>query len=156
MKKHIIIIRKAKKEELSRVSYVTNIAYKSPFIKNGIVTKPHQSKELEADFLNKKVGILVAIISDKIVGVQKYKKIDNNLYIYQLAVLKSFRGEGIGAKLLEETEEIARKGNFKKITLDCMKEKHLPEYYMSLGFMVDEIKKHKNYHMVYMSKKIKH
>lgn len=155
IKKTCIIIRKAKRGELPRVSYVTNIAYKSPFIKNGIVTKPHQSKELEADFLNKRIGILVALASGKIIGVQKYKKIDNkNLYIYQLAVLKSYRGKGIGAKLLEETEKIARKENFKKITLDCMKEKYLPEYYASLGFKVDEIKKHKDYHMVYMSKKV--
>ena len=155
IKKTGIIIRKAKREELPRVSYVTNIAYKSPFIKNGIVTKPHQSKDLEADFLNKRIGILIAMASGKIIGVQKYKKIDDkNLYIYQLAVLKSYRSKGIGAKLLEETEKIARKENFKKITLDCMKEKHLSEYYASLGFKVDEIKKHKDYHMVYMSKKV--
>ena len=122
-----ILIRKAKLEELSRINYVTNIAYKSPFLKNGIVTKAHQSKELKDDFLNKKVGVLVALSSGKIVGVQKYKELDDKkLYIFQLAVLKTYRGKGIGNKLLNETEKIAKEKKLKMITLDCMREKHLP------------------------------
>lgn len=150
-----ILIRKAKIEELSRINYVTNVAYKSPFIKNGIVTKAHQSKELKDDFLSKKVGIIVAISSGKIVGVQKYKELDNKkLYIFQLAVLKTFRGKGIGTQLLKETEKIAKKMRLKIITLDCMKEKHLPEYYEKLGYKIDQIKKQKDYHIVYMSKTI--
>lgn len=150
-----ILIKKAKIEELSRINYVTNIAYKSPFIKNGIVTKAHQSKELKDDFLSKKVGIIVAISSGKIVGVQKYKELDNKkLYIFQLAVLKTYRGKGIGSQLLKETEKIAKEKKLKMITLDCMKEKHLPEYYEKLGYKIDEVKKQKDYHMVYMSKTI--
>jgi len=150
-----ILIRKAKIEELSRINYVTNVAYKSPFIKNGIVTKAHQSKELKDDFLSKKVGIIVAISSGKIVGVQKYKELgDRKLYIFQLAVLKTFRGKGIGTQLLKETEKIAKEKKIKIITLDCMKEKHLPEYYEKLGYKIDETKKQKDYHMVYMSKTI--
>ena len=150
-----ILIRKAKLEEINRVNYVTNIAYKSPFIKNGIVTKAHQSKDLKDDFISKKVGILVAVSSGKIVGVQKYKELDKNkLYIFQLAVLKTYRGKGIGTQLLKETEKIAKERKLKMVTLDCMKEKHLPEYYETLGYKIDEVKKQKDYHMVYMSKKV--
>lgn len=151
-----ILIRKAKLYELIRINYVTNIAYKSPFIKNGIVTKAHQSKELKDDFLNKKVGILVAISSGKIVRVQKYKEIeDKKLYNFQLAVLKTYRGKGIGTHLLKETEKIAKEKKLKMVVLDCMQEKLLPEYYETLGYKVDEIKKQKDYHMVYMSKTVK-
>lgn len=153
MKKDILI-REAKIKELNRVNYVTKIAYKSPFLENGIVTKAHQSEELKDDFLNKKVGIIVAIISGKIVGVQKYKEIDNKIYVYQLAVLKTYRNKGIGTSLLKEIENIASNKKIKIITLDCMKEKHLPEYYEKLGYKVDVIKKQKDYHMVYMSKNI--
>ena len=150
-----IMIRKAKLEELNRVSYVTKIAYKSPFIKNGIVTKAHQSNELKEDFLYKKVGILVAVSSGKIVGVQKYKELeDKKLYIFQLAVLKTYRGNGIGTQLLKETEKIAKEMKLKMVVLDCMQEKHLPEYYETLGYKIDEVKKQKDYHMVYMSKVI--
>jgi ribosomal protein S18 acetylase RimI-like enzyme len=153
--KNKILIRKAKIEELSRINYVTNIAYKTPFVKNGIVTKAHKSKDLKDDFLSKKVGIIVAISSGKIVGVQKYKELDNKkLYIFQLAVLKTYRGKGIGSQLLKETEKIAKEKKLKMITLDCMKEKHLPEYYEKLGYKIDEVKKQKDYHMVYMSKTI--
>lgn len=150
-----ILIREAKLNELNRISYVTKIAYKSPFIKNGVVTKAHESKELKDDFLNKKVGIRVAVFLDKIVGVQKYKEIDNKkLYIFQLAVLKTYRGRGIGTQLLKEIEKVAKEKKIKIITLDCMKEKHLPAYYETLGYKIDEIKKQKDYHMVYMSKSI--
>ena len=150
-----IFIRKAKIEELKRINYVTKIAYKSPFVKNGIVTKAHQSKEFNDDFINKRVGVLVAISSGKIIGVQKYRELDDKkLYIYQLAVLKTYRGRGIGSQLLKETENVAKDKKLKIITLDCMKEKYLPEYYEKLGYKIDEIKKQKDYHMVYMSKAI--
>ena len=153
--KNKIVIRKAKIDELSRVLYVTKIAYRSPFIRNGIVTKAHQSKELKDDFLSKKVGILVAIFLGKIVGVQKYKKLENKkLYIFQLAVLKTYRGRGIGTLLLKETEKIAKENKLKMVVLDCMQEKHLPEYYEKLGYKIDEVKKQKDYHIVYMSKKV--
>lgn len=150
-----ILIREAKSNELNRISYVTKIAYKSPFVKNGVVTKAHESKDLKDDFLNKKVGIRVAVFSGKIVGVQKYKELDNKkLYIFQLAVLKTYRGRGIGTQLLKEIEKVAKEKKIKIITLDCMKEKHLPAYYETLGYKIDEIKKQKDYHMVYMSKYI--
>lgn len=150
-----IKIREALFKELKRISYVTKIAYKTPFAKNGVVTLPHFSNDLENEFLNKKVGILVALHSNKIIGVQKYKKIsEKDLYIYQLAVLKGYRGLGVGSRLIKESEKIAHSNKMKKVLLDCMKEKKLPDYYISLGYKIDKIKKIKDHHMVYMSKEI--
>lgn len=150
-----ILIRNAMVDELNRVNYVTKISYKTPFVKNGIVTKPHVSKELEENFSKNKIGILVACCSGKIVGAIKYRKNEElSLYVYQLVVLKTYRYIGVGSLLLKEVEKIARKKKIKKITLDCMKEKKLPEYYKKFKYRIDRVKKEKDYHLVYMSKYI--
>ncbi len=153
--KDSIKVRVAKIEDIPRISYITKIAYKSPFVLGGIVTKPHNNPSLYEDFTARKIYILVAEVDGKIVGAIRYSKIDNNkIYLSQLVVLKSYRGMKVGEKLIEGIEKTAIKKNFKKVTLDCMKEKHLDKYYKKLGYKIDDIKSVKDYHMVYMSKKI--
>lgn len=152
MKKEVII-RKATKEDIPRILYITKIAFKSPFVKNGITTKPHESDTFPLDFITKKVFVLVAVVNDKIAGAVKYMPTKNNsLYIFQLAILKTYRGLKIGRMLISAIEKIAVKNMVSIITLDCMKEKNLHIYYQNMGYKIDSIKKVKDYHMVYLSK----
>jgi len=150
-----ISIRSAKFDDLSRVSYITKLAYKISFQKGTIVTKPHESKNIKEEFLNKEFFIIIAEYNKKIIGAVKYKFINNkDIYLYQLAVLKTHRNKGIGSLLVKETEKIAKKKKCKKILLDFAQEKKLAEFYKELGFKIDKIQKHHDHHDVHMSNSV--
>ena len=151
-----ISIRHAKLNELSRITFITKVAYKIPYKANSLITKSCEPKNIKDKFLNKNFFVIVAIIDDKIVGTVRYKILEkNNLYFYKLAVLKIYRNKGIGSSLINKIEIIAKKKNYDKILLDCAQEKKLSEYYKKFGYKIDKIKKHLDHHDVYMSKQIK-
>ncbi len=118
-----------------------------------MITRPHEPQDLEIAFRRKDFFIVVAVAGDKIIGAVKYlTDRKNNLYIYQLAVLKTYRNRGVGQLLINKIEQIAQTKKCKKILLDCVQEKKLPDYYNKLGFRIDKIEEHRNHHAVYMSK----
>lgn len=149
------LIRQAKFDELSRIIYITKLAYKIPYKNVNFVTQPHESKDEQEQIKNKEEFIIVAIIKDKIVGAVRYK-VDkqNNLYFFKLAVLKTYRGFGAGSLLIDKIEKIASKKGCTKLMLDCAQEKKLDGYYKKFGFKVDKIEEKIKHHVVYMSKKI--
>ncbi len=150
-----ITIRQGRPAELRRVIAVTRMAYRIPYISGARTTIPHVPKNIHFRFHNKEFFTIVAIINGRIVGAVKYKMLANNvLYIYQLAVLKSCRNRGLGAKMVKCVERLARRKGCHRITLDCAREKRLPDYYKHLGYRTDKIRKHLDHHDVYMSKRI--
>ncbi len=150
-----IKIKEAKLSDLKRISYITKLAYKKPFTLGGIITKVHIDESLESNFKNKTVGILVATFDDKVVGAVKYKYKDkNNLYLFQLVTLKTYRGYGIGKMLIKGVEDICVKNNIKKLSLDCMVEKELPSYYEKYGFKVKKIEEKNGKHIACMERRV--
>jgi len=150
-----IKIKKAKLEELKRIVSVTNKAFDDPFDPKGYIRKDSEYyKDLVVPFKNKKFGIFVAVYNNKIIGVQRFEFIRNNINLFRLGVLKSFRNKGVAPALIKRTESEGKKKNCKKITLMCIKEKGLVSYYKKIGFRVDKIKKHRDHHDVFMSKSI--
>jgi len=151
-----LLFRHAKLNELPRVKYITKLAYKIPYKENSLITRSHEPNNLKDVFLSKEFFIIVATVDKKIVGAVRYKlSKKNSLYIYKLAVLKTYRNNSIGESLIKQAEAVARKKGITKILLDCAQEKKLPEYYKKLGYKIDIVKKHQDHHDVYMSKKIK-
>jgi len=141
--------------DLARVRYITKLAYKIPYKEETLVTKPHEPKDEESKIKNKEEFIVVALAGDKIVGAVRYSfNKFNNLYFFKLAVLKSYRKQGIGFLLINEIEKIAKKKGCKKILLDCALEKRLDEFYKKLGFIIDKAEEKSNHHVVYMSKNL--
>ncbi len=150
-----ISFRNANPTDLSRIKYITKLAYKIPYKENGLITKSPEPENLKDLFVNKQFFVIVAIVDDKIVGAVRYKLLEkNSLYLYKLAVLKSYRKLGIGESLIKRVGAVAKKKGLTKILLDCAQEKKLPDYYKKFGFKIDKIKKHQDHHDVYMSKKI--
>lgn len=148
-------IKSAGVNDLARVIAITKSAYKAPYKKGGLITVSFESSDIKEKFLKKDFFVLTAIIDDKIVGAVRYKfDQDGNLYLYKLAVLKTYRRLGIGSLLINKLEKIARKKGCKKILLDCAKEKGLVEFYEKFGFQVDKVKKHQDHHDVFMSKAV--
>ena len=147
--------RHAKLKELARVIFITKLAYRIPYKKKTIITKPHEPKDVKDQFLKKEFFIIVALHNDKIVGAVRYKFLKaKSIYLYKLAVLKTFRNNGIGAKLLKAIEAVAIKKACSKILLNCIQEKKLNDYYKKNGFKVEKIKPYHNHHDVFMFKKI--
>jgi predicted N-acetyltransferase YhbS len=126
-----------------------------PIKEKTLVTEAHEPADIKERFFRKQFFIIVASHEDKIIGAVRYKFLPKNfLYLYKLAVLKTYRKGGVGAALVRETEKAARKKKCKKILLDCAREKKLPAYYKKFGFRIDKVKKHLDHYDVYMSKRI--
>ena len=150
-----VSVRRAKLNEYSRIKFITKLAYKIPYKKDTLVTKPHESKDEECQFKKKKVHILVATAGNKIVGAIRYKlSKPNNLYFFKLAVLKTYRNAGIGSLLISELEKIAKKKGVQKMSLDCAKEKKLDRYYIKFGFKIEKVEDKNRHRLVHMSKKV--
>ncbi len=151
-----ISIRYAESNELTRILYITKLAYKVPYKENTPVTAPHEPVNIRERFLKNEIKIVVAILDNKIVGSVRYELMaENCLYLNKLAVLKTHRNKGIGSALIKEVEKIAANKHYREIRFDCLREKKLPNYYKKLGYIVERIKKHRGYHEVYMSKRVK-
>lgn len=148
-------IRSAKLNEIPRVRYITKLAYKVPYKGDAFATKPHEPKDIKDRLEKKELSIFVAALDGKIVGAVRCEMRDHNqLYFHKLAVLKSYRKRGIGSMLIDTVEKFAWKKGCVKILLDCVREKKLDEYYLKLGYKIDSVKKHLDYHEVYMSKEL--
>lgn len=151
-----IEIRPVKLNEITRVRYITKLAYKVPYKGDSFANKPHESEETEAKFLKKELFIFVATVNEEIVGAIRCEiRSGDQLYFHKLAVLKTYRKIGIGKMLVEAVEELARENKCVKILLDCVREKKLDEYYFKMGYEIDGTKEHLGYHEVCMSKELK-
>jgi GNAT superfamily N-acetyltransferase len=86
----------------------------------------------------------VAEVNRKIVGVVGCFMEFGNCKLVHMAVLKEFRGKGIGGMLIEEVEKFARRNNANKIWLDTSTRlKESIEFYKRKGFrLVGKLKKH--------------
>ena len=149
-----IKIRRAKPEDLDRVKCVTRQAYKIPIKQHGFVTRVTEPETLRRDLADDRLSILVAVVDAKIVGAIRYEVTDNDIYLFRLAVLKTFRKRGVASRLVEAVEKAAEKGGYGMVRLDCVEEKGLAPYYQKLGYVIDKIIDHGFYHGVYMSKRV--
>jgi len=76
--------------------------------------------EIERRIRNDKKEILAAICNNEIVGTATIKMEDeNNIYIQSMAVKPKYQGKGIGMKILKEIDKIARKKEYKTMSLEC-------------------------------------
>jgi ribosomal-protein-alanine N-acetyltransferase len=85
---------------------------------------------------------LVAIVEELMVGYCGYWGIAGEGYIYNVAVKESFRGLGIGFKMLEELVEMAKGRGITSLTLE-VRESNYPaiHLYKKLGFAEAGIRK---------------
>lgn len=162
-----IKIREAKLEELGEVVKVTNDAFNIPYQKDEYELKYNEPPQILIDeFKSGKTKVLVAILGDKIIGVQRYSLADEKFSpfnnseanhiaaINKLAVLREHRNQGIGEKLMAEVEKRLKNDGCKIVVLDCMLEKNLPQHYGKLGFKEYKTLEHLDHHDVYMFKKL--
>lgn len=80
--------------------------------------------------------ILVAEVEGKVVGqIMLDWHGDSLVFLYRLAVRGEFRKKGVGSKLLEEAERIARKSGAEEVGFYVnVEDKRLMDYYVKRGF----------------------
>lgn len=147
-------IRCAKLEDLKRVSYITKLAWKVPYNRLGVVNRFQENEKIIDLFKKREMKILVAEVNNKIIGALRYQYKENKIYFFKLAVLVSYRKNGVGTALIKRLESEAKKIKIKEICLDVMEEKFLAPYYQKLGYKIINKVKHIDHHDIYMSKKI--
>ncbi|MFH1145513.1 MAG: GNAT family N-acetyltransferase [bacterium] len=151
-----MVIIRAKINELKVIGRITKRAYVIPYHEQGPAVGFYEDPLLKEKYENKELGILAAKEKGKIIGTIRYRFPDKkNLYFFRLAVLKTHRKQGVGAKLVRAVEQLAKKHGCQKVLLDCMVEKGLVAYYQQLGYKVDKKKKHHDHHDAFMSKNLK-
>ena len=90
-----MIIRKAQKKDFEQVYEIEQSCFKDPYPR----------KHLEYEFYENPINmILVAEDNNKIVGFNNFLITFNSASIVQVAVIPSYRKQGIATKLLSEME----------------------------------------------------
>jgi GNAT superfamily N-acetyltransferase len=79
---------------------------------------------------------LVAIYEDRIIGTVIYEEDSTSLYFGGLGVLEDYRRKGVLRILVERLEQIAKRGNFQKLTCATMIETGNVPIFEKLGFQV--------------------
>lgn len=140
------LIRKLKEEEHSILDV---FLYEAIFIPKGQVTPPKsiiKKPELQIyikDFGTKKDDIcFVAEVKGKIIGavwvriMDDYGHIDNLTPSFAISLLKEYRGQGIGTKLmLTMLNELKIRG-YKQASLAVQKENYAVKMYKNVGFEI--------------------
>lgn len=76
---------------------------------------------------------LLAYVDDRPVGTLRIRKIDNEVKIERLAILRDFRSQGLGKKLMEQAIAHIRETEIHIIKIHA--QAHLENFYMKLGFI---------------------
>lgn len=158
-----IEVRDVKLGELEEVVKITNDAFNVPYQKDEYELKYNEPPEkLVEEFKSGKTKVVVAVLDNKIVGAQRYADAGSKFAPYnkegveikKLAVLKEFRNQGVGERLIKETEKKIRDSGRSIIVLECVLEKNLAPHYKNLGFQEYRTVEHGDHHDVYMFKKL--
>ena len=106
--------------------------------------KDRQPDEKEMINWLKKETYFVAVINEKIIGVVGCFMENKNCKLIHMVVLKIYRGQGIGSKLLDIVTRFAIKNNAMKIWLDTNPRLlSAIKFYESHGFeIIEKSKKH--------------
>ncbi len=80
------------------------------------------SREIENRINAQETDVLVAIYDNKIVGTASITMENKgNLHIRSMAVKPDYQGKGIGWRVLQEINQLAKKRQCNTITLECFK-----------------------------------
>lgn len=134
--KFLMIIQKAQKKDLQQILDLQYLAYQS---EARLVNNPHipplkqTIDDIEKEFEN---GILLKVIDedDIIIGSVRVYSQNGTSYIGKLIVHPDFQGQGIGTKLLKETEQIYSNRRYELFT--SSKSTRNIKLYEKLGYRI--------------------
>ena len=134
-----ITFRKAQIHEINDIHLVLSKAFE-PYRKsyttgalNATVLTPN---DIQNRFLGQEYEVYVVTINNYIVGtVSLLQKDQDQLYLRSMAVDPDYQSKGIGLFILKKIDELARRKNIKKISLETSKPlKRAIKFYKNFGF----------------------
>lgn len=136
------MINTATLQDVSELNILINSAYRGESSKKGWTTEEHllggiRTDEGDLNELIKKenVTILKYTESDKIIGSVYLEKQVDKLYLGMLTVSPELQGGGIGKKLMQAAEDLAKQNNIPKVSMTVISvRKELIEYYERRGY----------------------
>lgn len=136
------MISAATLQDVPELNILVNSAYRGESSKKGWTTEEHLLGGIRTDeddlskLLQKEnVTILKYTESGKIIGSVYLEKQADKLYLGMLTVSPELQGGGIGKKLMQAAEDLAKENNIPKISMTVISvRKELIEYYERRGF----------------------
>ncbi len=136
------MISAATLQDVPELNILINSAYRGESSKKGWTTEEHlldgiRTDEGDLSELIKKENatILKYTESGKIIGSVYLEKQVDKLYLGMLTVSPELQGGGIGKKLIQAAEDLAKENNIPKISMTVISvRKELIEYYERRGF----------------------
>lgn len=136
------MISAATLQDVPELNILINSAYRGESSKKGWTTEEHLLGGIRTDegdlseLLQKEnVTILKYTESGKIIGSVYLEKQADKLYLGMLTVSPELQGGGIGKKLMQAAEDLAKENNIPKVSMTVISvRKELIEYYERRGY----------------------
>lgn len=146
-------IRKPEYNELPEVARITRLSFKMD--KKMGLPAFREDGDWKKKYKDGNIGILIAVSGDKIIGTMRHHSLYKNaLYLYALAVLKSFRNRGVGSTLIRASEKIAKRRHLKRMLFSTALPRNLVPHYKKLGYKIKLRLSHAGNEHVYMYKNL--
>lgn len=143
------IIRELKQEE---ADVLDTFLYEAIFIPEGvqapprdIINQPELQVYVEGFGTKRGDNCFVAQAGDEIIGavwvriMNDYRHVDDETPSFAISLLKQYRGNGIGTRLMERMLDELRKQGYKQASLAVQKMNYAVRMYKKVGFtIVDE------------------
>lgn len=136
LKKYCAVsVRGLNVDDLEQVHYIVDNCFENPW-----------SEETVKDMLLREQAALIgAFMGEKLVGFTSLEWILDEGSLTEIAVLKEYRREGIGEKLMKELFEIASEKKLSFVTLE-VRESNMPAISLYKKFGFDEVGVRKDYY----------
>lgn len=136
------MITPATLQDVPELNILVNSAYRGESSKKGWTTEEHllggirtNESDLSALLQNDNVTILKYTESGEMIGSVYLEKQADKLYLGMLTVSPELQGGGIGKKLMQAAENLAKENNISKIAMTVISvRKELIEYYERRGY----------------------
>ncbi len=135
-------ISRAQENDIPELTCLVNAAYKELADMGLNYTATNQKDEKTKERIAKGRCFIVKEDSGKIVGtilltVENYFTNRHTAYISQFGILPEFKKNGLGTRLMQFCEELAREEKFEGVQLDtAIPARHLVNWYLKTGYEI--------------------
>ncbi len=136
------MISKATLQDVPELNILVNSAYRGESSKKGWTTEEHllggiRTDEEDLSELLKKENVTILKYTElgKIIGSVYLERQADKLYLGMLTVSPELQGGGIGKKLMQAAEDLAKENNIPKVSMTVISvRKELIKYYERRGY----------------------
>ncbi len=121
--KKCIKIRKARKNDIQKICHILSESfepYRQYYTEEAYEATVLSPREIEKRVANQHTDVLVTILANQIVGTASIiGEGKANLHVLSMAVEPKYQRKGVGWRVLEEINRLAKRRHCNTITLEC-------------------------------------